>query len=99
MNDVDKMIRDAGGTPPVNRVPDGVSDDTASNASKGPEDAERSQPVRRKYEKCGSATTMGQSIAETYARDPTFYAEPSASDADSVPAGRGNDVQSTISMG
>jgi hypothetical protein len=33
------------------------------------------RPVRRTYvhSKCGSATTMGQTIAETYARDPSFY--------------------------
>lgn len=33
------------------------------------------RPVRRTYvhEKCGVATTMAQSIAETYARDPSFY--------------------------
>lgn len=33
------------------------------------------RPVRRTYThvKCGVATTMGQSIAETYARDPHFY--------------------------
>ena len=33
------------------------------------------RPVRRTYvhDKCGVATTMGQSIAETYARDPQFY--------------------------
>lgn len=42
-------------------------------------DAERARgfvrPVRRTYVhvKCGAATTMGQSIAETYARDPQFY--------------------------
>ena len=42
-------------------------------------DAERAKgfvrPVRRTYvhTKCGVATTMGQSIAETYARDPSFY--------------------------
>lgn len=41
--------------------------------------AERAQgfvrPVRTTYvhEKCGVATTMGQAIAETYARDPGFY--------------------------
>ena len=31
--------------------------------------------VRRSYihEKCGAVTTMGQSLAETYARDPYFY--------------------------
>lgn len=33
------------------------------------------RPVRRSYvhQKCGGLTTMGQSIAETYARQPTFY--------------------------
>lgn len=33
------------------------------------------RPVRRSYvhEKCGAVTTMGQAIAETYARDPHFY--------------------------
>lgn len=33
------------------------------------------RPVRRSYvhEKCGVVTTMGQSLAETYARDPNFY--------------------------
>lgn len=33
------------------------------------------RPVRKSYKhlKCGSITTMGQSIAETYARDPYFY--------------------------
>ena len=33
------------------------------------------RPVRRSYlhEKCGAVTTMGLSIAETYARDPSFY--------------------------
>ena len=33
------------------------------------------RPVRRTYThlKCGSTTTMGQTIAETYARDPKFY--------------------------
>lgn len=33
------------------------------------------RPVRRTYihETCGVATTMGQAIAETYARDPKFY--------------------------
>lgn len=33
------------------------------------------RPVRRKYlhTKCGTVTTMGQAIAETYARDPGFY--------------------------
>lgn len=42
-------------------------------------DDERAQgfvrPVRRSYwhETCGAITTMAQSIAETYARDPKFY--------------------------
>lgn len=33
------------------------------------------RPVRRTYihEKCGTQTTMGQALAETYARDPKFY--------------------------
>ena len=33
------------------------------------------RPVRRSYVhlKCGSVTTMGQALAETYARDPEFY--------------------------
>jgi hypothetical protein len=33
------------------------------------------RPVRRTYvhTACKSATTMGQALAETYARDPTFY--------------------------
>jgi hypothetical protein len=33
------------------------------------------RPVRRTYvhEKCGGATTMGQALAETYAREPGFY--------------------------
>jgi hypothetical protein len=42
-------------------------------------DAERARgfvrPVRRSYVHvpCGAVTTMGQAIAETYARDPHFY--------------------------
>lgn len=33
------------------------------------------RPVRRSYKhlKCGVVTTMGQTLAETYARDPAFY--------------------------
>lgn len=33
------------------------------------------RPVRRSYKhlKCGGVTTMGQTLAETYARDPHFY--------------------------
>lgn len=33
------------------------------------------RPVRRSYvhKKCGAVTTMGQALAETYARDPAFY--------------------------
>lgn len=33
------------------------------------------RPVRRSYKhlKCGAVTTMGQALAETYARDPSFY--------------------------
>lgn len=42
-------------------------------------DAERAKgfvrPVRREYKHiiCGSVTTMGRALAETYARDPGFY--------------------------
>lgn len=42
-------------------------------------DEERSKgfvrPVRRSYKHtvCGSVTSMAQPLAETYARDPTFY--------------------------
>lgn len=33
------------------------------------------RPVRRKYKHitCGTVTTMGLALAETYARDPSFY--------------------------
>lgn len=33
------------------------------------------RPVRRAYlhAKCGAVTTMGQALAETYAREPGFY--------------------------
>jgi hypothetical protein len=33
------------------------------------------RPVRRAYKhlKCGTVTTMGPALAETYARDPKFY--------------------------
>ena len=33
------------------------------------------RPVRRtyKHKTCGTTTTMGQVLAETYARDPSFY--------------------------
>lgn len=33
------------------------------------------RPVRRSYKHttCGAVTTMGQALAETYARDPKFY--------------------------
>ena len=33
------------------------------------------RPVRRTYKhlKCGSITTMGLALSETYARDPAFY--------------------------
>lgn len=33
------------------------------------------RPVRRTYthQKCGAETTMGQALAETYARQPSFY--------------------------
>lgn len=33
------------------------------------------QPLRRSYihQKCGSVTTMGMAISETYARNPSYY--------------------------
>ncbi len=33
------------------------------------------RPVRHSYvhDKCGTVTTMGDALAETYARDPSFY--------------------------
>ena len=90
--EVDKIIRDAGAVPPVDRskrtLTDGtpVTDDhrelKANGQQKGyvvlSEDERRRgfvRPVRRTYvhEKCGVATTMGQALAETYARDPSFY--------------------------
>ena len=35
------------------------------------------RPVRRRYQHlaCGTVTTMGPAIAETYARDPAYYGE------------------------
>lgn len=63
-------------------TPDHREIDPATGQQKGYvvlSDAERAKgfvrPVRRTYVhlKCGVATTMGQAIAETYARDPGFY--------------------------
>jgi hypothetical protein len=90
--EVDKMIREAGAVPPVDRsqrtLTDGsqVTEDHRELKPNGQQkgyvvlsDAERARgfvrPVRRTYvhQKCGVATTMGQSLAETYARDPSFY--------------------------
>ena len=92
MSKVDQIIRDAGGTPPVDTnqctLTDGspITDDHRELKSNGQQkgyvvlsDAERSRgfvrPVRRTYvhQKCGVATTMGQALAETYARKPDFY--------------------------
>lgn len=63
-----------------------VTDDHRSLAASGQQKAyvvlsaeERAKgfvrPVRRSYRhgKCGGVTSMGQAIAETYARDPKFY--------------------------
>jgi len=90
--EVDKIIREAGAVPPVDRsrqtLVDGapVTPDHRELKPNGQQKdyvvlsaAERARgfvrPVRRTYvhQKCGVATTMGQSIAETYARDPHFY--------------------------
>lgn len=40
-----------------------------------PDEGEFVRLVRRSYihETCGSVTKMGQQLAETYAKDPTFY--------------------------
>lgn len=92
MNEVDKIIRDAGAVPPVDRnsrtLVDGepVSADHRELKPNGQQKdyvvlsaAERARgfvrPVRRTYvhQKCGGATTMGEALAETYARDPGFY--------------------------
>jgi len=91
-NSVDKIIRDAGATPRVDRtkqtLAEGspVTDNHRELKPNGQQkdyvvlsDAERARgfvrPVRRTYVhlKCGTATTMSIAIAETYARDPTFY--------------------------
>ena len=62
--------------------PDHREIDPATGMQKGYvvlSDAERAKgfvrPVRRTYihKKCGTATIMGQAIAETYAREPSFY--------------------------
>jgi len=90
---VDKIIRDAGGTPPVDltrrttvggmdpndpkhreTLPNGQQKDyivlSADERARG-----FVRPVRTKYTHvtCGTVTRMSQAIAETYARDPTFY--------------------------
>jgi hypothetical protein len=63
-------------------VTDDHRDLTASGQQKGyvvlsEEERKRGfvRPVRRTYvhKACGVATTMGQALAETYARDPDFY--------------------------
>jgi hypothetical protein len=88
----DKLIRDAGAVPPVDRnqrtLTDGspVTTDHRDLKANGQQkgyivlsDAERKRgfvrPVRTTYvhQKCGVATHMGTALAETYARDPSFY--------------------------
>jgi hypothetical protein len=90
--EVDKIIREAGGVPPVDRnkrvLTDGspVTPDHRELKPNGQQkgyvvlsEEERKRgfvrPVRRTYvhKACGVATTMGQALAETYARDPHFY--------------------------
>lgn len=89
---VDKIIRDAGGTPPVDRTKQTLTDGspvTADHTELKPngqqkgyvvlsaEERQRGfvRPVRRSYRHtiCNTVTTMGQALAETYARDPEFY--------------------------
>jgi hypothetical protein len=92
MNEVDKIIREAGAVPPVDRtqrtLTDGspVTEDHRDIRPDGMQkgyvvlsEAERGRgfirPFRDAYRhlKCGAITTMGRSLAETYARDPAFY--------------------------
>lgn len=42
------------------------------------------RPVRQSYKhlKCGGTTTMGLTLAETYARDPSFYSGTFCADCD-----------------
>lgn len=63
-------------------TPDHREIDPATGMQKGYvvlSDEERAKgfvrPVRDAYlhEKCGGVTTMGRALAETYARDPSFY--------------------------
>jgi len=90
--EVDKIIRDAGAVPPVDRTQRTLTDGkpvTEDHREIGPgglqkgyvvlSESERSRgfvrPVRRTYVHtvCGVRTIMGLALAETYARDPTFY--------------------------
>lgn len=93
MSDVDKIIKDAGGTPPVDHTKretiGGMDPDSPEHRELKPNGqqkdyivlsaAERARgfvrPVRRTYvhKACGVATHMSTPLAETYARDPTFY--------------------------
>lgn len=77
---VDRLARTLTDGSPV--TPDHREIDPASGMQKGYivlSDAERAKgfvrPVRRSYRhlKCGTVTTMGVALAETYARDPGFY--------------------------
>jgi hypothetical protein len=91
-NEVDKLIKDAGAVPPVDRTRQVLTDGspvTGDHREKLPNGQQKGyvvlseeerkrgfvRPVRRTYvhQKCGSATTMGLALAETYARDPKFY--------------------------
>ena len=58
-------------------VDDGTPREQADMYLVLPDDGPKSfvRPVRRSYLHlvCGAVTTMGQPIAETYAREPTFY--------------------------
>jgi hypothetical protein len=77
---VDRSQREVRGAELAPGVPD--TTDRGDGQQKGYvvlSDAERAKgfvrPVRRSYRhlKCDETTTMGQAIAETYARCPTFY--------------------------
>ncbi len=77
---VDRSARDVIGDAVAPGVPDvAVGADGMQRGYVVLSDEERAKgfvrAVRRSYvhEKCGTTTTMGRQIAETYARDPKFY--------------------------
>lgn len=53
-------------------APPGHDGECSQGRSVTPEEAERAEK-RHVFGGCGTETTMGQAIAETYARDPKYY--------------------------